>query len=49
LEIVADVVDVGFAALDFAFENQIRFGDGGLGGFWFVFLTGRLDGLQRRR
>jgi hypothetical protein len=36
LEIMADVVNVGFATFDFAVENQIRFGDGGLGGFWFA-------------
>lgn len=44
LEIVSDVVDVGFASLDFAVENQIRVGDGGLGGFWFVVKLSRGGG-----
>jgi hypothetical protein len=36
LEIVADVVDVGFAAFDFAGEDEVRLADGGLDGFGFT-------------
>ena len=41
LEIVTDVVGVGFAAVNFTAEYQIRLGDGGLGGFWFVVILER--------